>query len=525
MVGMNTFGMGTRAARQHQLGQLGRRASSTQPILQHQFASGAFANYGFGAPSSFPQPGAPFSFGAAQQANEESFTGPDGFVGAVAEGFTNPFAQQTAAPAEAGSATNSQQSLNQGFSVPLAPNAIWYEVDSVDPMTPVGSGANEGSPSAYQQSHTTANVQQQHAMPALPEVDTTFNPAFNYGASGETASENIPPSTSSASVVQNEVPTALHTSAPQATLTTSYGNGMFGHHHAPPLSNNTSSTGARDSFDFSAFNAIFSEQTQQQQQNQQQQHPLAHVDNAHIYTPTTTEIPPHAAAFAIAQPTPVRKVMLPDVPENGAVHHTAASTVISGQAQSSTAGYYPSHSTASYQQSQPSSESSASVSPVSTTVAIEQQQHQQQYHASNDYVQQQQQQQQQQAQHAHNPEDLVTGLELLEGPVDVQYSAPSYATHDQTAVNVDAMSYSQQAQHQQHGGYGAELGYGMPQNLDAYGTSYGSYGTDGGQLSQASQQGAQANANAAIGRDVESRFSFSDYMHGSPFANPAAVVN
>lgn len=589
MVGMNTFGMGTRAARQHQLGQMGRRASSTQPVLQHQFASGAFANFGF--PSSFPHPdfprGGPYDFGAGvQQMGDESFTGPDGFVGAVAEGFTNPFAPQTASSNDDGSVSGAQQDANRGFPAPLAPNTMWYDV-SVDPMTPVGtSAAGGGSPTAYQQAHVQQQQQHQQHPPALPDVDASLlNPTFNFGhvtTAGSVASgsdSERAPSPTSGTVAMSVSHSHQHVSAPQSAVATNFGVGIFGHHghghghHASHLAGGGSSapgTGARDSFDFSAFNAIFSEQAQAQDQQQQGTHPLAHAETApNIYAPTTSEVLPHGASgfSTIAQPVPVRKVALPDVPEGGVAPHSAAGATSSGsvpvsasghgqtQVQVQTQGYYHSHAAAAYQaqQSQPSSESSASGSPASASAQVPV--------SVVDYPEQQQQQQQYQAEYApvqHHSEGIVTGLELLEGPVDVQYQHQqhsAYAAHGhehqhqhqpQSAVGVDhahTFEYSvdpHQHQHAMHG-YATDLGYAVGMDAYGHGGGYGYAPTTAGASDGSASAGAThvpqaahdsagstnmvGSAGSSHGSGSEPRFSFSDYLHGSPFVNSAAVVN
>lgn len=127
--GLQLPGMGARASHTFQLGQVGRRASSTRPSLLHQLNSGlfdtTFDQNGYGGAQQF-DPRAQFSsFTFGSQQAQQGF---DGFVGAVAEGFTDPFApaSQTSENGQGGSQSN-----------PGSANGGWYDREPVDPMTPV----------------------------------------------------------------------------------------------------------------------------------------------------------------------------------------------------------------------------------------------------------------------------------------------------------------------------------------------------------------------------------------------------
>ncbi|EJC99150.1 uncharacterized protein FOMMEDRAFT_23062 [Fomitiporia mediterranea MF3/22] len=521
---MNYMGMGPRASRQWALGQLGRRASSTQPILQHQLASGVFADLQYGAQSNFPHPGAPFGqyslqgfqqgasgpfdFGSGHNQQQSAF---DGFVGAVAEGFTNPFASSNQPTSAAVSNADPAPTPAPGsYPTPLAPNAMWYQVDSVDPMTPV-----------QQQPHSQGSETSGCAQ-ALPPVDTgVLNPAFDFGKTAQGSSDL---SGSGASVDVPSSPKSASASAPHSAM-----RAHFGPTSAPVQSSNSApGTGMRDSFDFSAFNAFFSQnsahhQHQHQVQNQTQPQDLQGFEN--VAQPTMSS---SANGFSIVQPVPVRKVGLPRVPEthSGTSHHQEQAYPQHGSYQEhyvpDQAQPYSQEQVASYQEhtqyqasqqsSNGSSGSNTDASPASGLVAMAPRS---QHHS----------------QHQQHGIEIVSGHELLDGPVDV--NALSSAHHNSNlpqqvqtqgdgscASDTDATSYgydfngvaSLEAQnvYQMHMGIDADMG-----------NSYGGYACD----TQSSQAQDGSTGNGSTEHAGGPRFSFSDFVHGSPFVSATSVAN
>ena len=480
--GTGIMGMGPRASRQWQLGQLGRRASSTQPILQHQLASGAFNNLVQQPGQPFAQwSSAPFDFGLNQNRQQTGF---DGFVGAVAEGFRNPFA--TSAPAN-----NANESM-------------WY--DSVDPMTPVQSQAG----AQYVQTSTGAN---------LPPVDTgLLNSSFNFG----TAQDVSGTSGSDSHMEAAQSPkSSVSTSAPQTAV-----QGRFG-----PLSssghgsNSAPGTGMRDSFDFSAFNAFLQQFPAQNQGQAQGQSQMQLQERQGYEGIPPNSMPSNAPGYPIAQPMPVRKVGLPCVPEASATapiyHEQTYPETGSYQEQSvpqqqghiyyqdqtqiaNEHGQYPGSQ-------QSSTESSADASPASGFIPMTSAHHQHQVH----HAQHDQQ---------HPEVDIVSGHELLDGPVDVnamssanagiqqqQVGVPAEGTCDPNVnvnFNYDYNGMTQleaQNMYSMHGGLGGDMAAG-----------YGTY-THAGHA----QEGAHNGSN---NHTSDPRFSFSDFVHGSPFVTSASAV-
>ncbi|KAI5121782.1 hypothetical protein M0805_009593 [Coniferiporia weirii] len=522
-IGMNTMGMGTRAARQHQLGQLGRRASSTQPSLQHQLASGAFSGYHLdGGVSSFAHQhftqhsGAPFDFNQQRQTqqhvsqNQSHFNGFDGFVGAVAEGFINPFASSSAPAESAQSVTPT--SAPGTYPAPLAPHAIWYEVESVDPMTPItGAPSPSTLPGHGSFPHSRQQVQ---SAPSLPEVNTTFlNPAFNFGNSGATSSHDTEADGSSA------LGSASRGTARNEFVYSST-NGMG----STPGSNGDSApgTGMRESFDFSAFLADLPQDQHHYQLQHGGQNPNADPDSGAY---GVQGVPPHTVhsdagahlGLALAHPVPVRKVVPPICDPNN---------FYVAEHEHSQHGY-------SYQPSQLSATSESTGSSVNSSPASARAE------MSATSVAQQHQMQQ------HGSEDMVSGHELLDGPVDVHDPAAERSRlQTQTGlgvcVNTDMPNFGYTMEHpldlgmnvgmHELGAHGMDsgLGLGLSDQLSAQqhmglnmDMGYGGY-------SQGSAQDANADPQAYAGphdtEDMGPRFSFSDYVHGSPFLS-AAVVN
>ncbi|KAL5522924.1 hypothetical protein ACEPAF_1191 [Sanghuangporus sanghuang] len=523
--GMGVMGMGPRASRQWHLGQLGRRASSTQPILQHQLASGAFNNFHYGPQSAFPHsapfgqhPGQPFAqgtstpfdFGLDQNQQQGAF---DGFVGAVAEGFTNPFASSAPAGSsnESGDAVNpnSAPASANSYPAPLAPNAMWYE-DSVDPMTPVQAQSR----AQYAESSAVA--------PSLPPVDTELlNPSFNFGAASQ---DNSGPSGTDSHMEATSSPSGS-TSAPQTAV-----QARFGPLSAPAHSSNSApGTGMRDSFDFSAFNAFLQQLPAQNHGQAQDQSRMRPQERQGFEGIPPDSVHPSAQGYSIAQPVPVRKVGLPCVPETqttASVYHEQAYADTSSyqeqnvpqhahtyyQDQSSGAHEHAQYTT-SQQSSSASSGSSADASPASEVIPMASYHHQHQVHHT-------------QLEQQHSEVDIVSGHELLDGPVDVNAMSSANAGIQQQvqvtaegtcAPDVNTLNYGYdyngmtpleaQNMYPMHSGPGEDMG--------AYG-----YVRDGHV-----RQTQDGTNNGSHNQNAEPRFSFSDFVHGSPFAASAPVAN
>lgn len=338
--GLGSGTMGMRAARQLQLGQLGRRASSTQPVLQHQLNSGLF-NFNFAAQngSGFPQPpygqfNQPFGndFGNVGQ-NEVGF---DGFVGAVAEGFTNPFANSANDQTQrtTGIAASPRSAPNSASVYPssIPPNANWYDIEAVDPMTPITSIHPQTSAPAP---HSTISANNSGLL----------NHAFSFG--NDSPSPSIPPNEAGSSAIQTSPKSA---SAPQSSVNSTFminnsDNGYVEHshqhqnQHQPQQSLNPSAgMGMRDSFDFTAFMSSLPGQSQAGtthnhnviNQDQSQSSDGSHDSYGHhgqLYTTSHT----HPGSVMLAQPTPLRRVELPCVAEvpqqDGIVQHTANNNI------------------------------------------------------------------------------------------------------------------------------------------------------------------------------------------------------
>ncbi|KAI5115016.1 hypothetical protein M0805_003510 [Coniferiporia weirii] len=137
---------------------------------------------------------------------------------------------------------------------------------------------------------------------------------------------------------------------------------------------------------------------------------------------------------------------------------------------------------------------------------------------------------------------MVSGHELLDGPVDVHDPASEQSRlQTQTGLgvcaNTDMPNFGYTMEHlldlgmnvgmHELGAHGMDSGLGLDQlgaqqhmglNMD---TGYGGY-------SQGSAQDANVDPHAYASphdtEDMGPRFSFSDYVHGSPFLS-AAVVN
>lgn len=250
-------------------------------------------------------------------------------------------------------------------------------------MTRVGaSGTNNGSPTAYQQVHAQNHLQQQ--APASPELDATLlNPASDFGAPAAAGAEGehvplsrlmfLSPVQSSRScqasclrALLQRITASISSVVTLPTLLTARHTVLA---HATRLILPLTTRFSQSRLSSSPNNRISSPNS-----SSKSRHPLAQADNAHVYPPTVAA--PCECVFFIAQPVLVRKAALPGVPECSAAQHAAFATTatVSGQEQASSQAYHHPHAAATYQQSQPSSESSASGSPASTLVAIEQHQ-------------------------------------------------------------------------------------------------------------------------------------------------------
>lgn len=264
------LGMGARAARQHQLGQLGRRASSTQPVLQHQLASGAFAHFGIGA--------------HANNNNAFSFTpttAPALPPPSANVGFTNPFASSSASNNGAIGARGATGEGVNGFPHPFAPLSIWFDGGALP--DPSGPGAGVGAEPE-----------------PLPEVDSyLLNPAFRFGTS----------STDGAS-----------STSTTANTTTTNNNNNNDNNNNNATSNNSNGTpppppsaGPRGSFDFTAImmnlpRAGHGASTNNGGPGARGAGYAPHVD---VSISPLENIPPHQQVPALAQPVPLRKVAVP----------------------------------------------------------------------------------------------------------------------------------------------------------------------------------------------------------------------
>ncbi|KAH8110053.1 hypothetical protein DFH11DRAFT_1514776 [Phellopilus nigrolimitatus] len=538
---MNTLGMGTRAARQHQLGQLGRRASSTQPSLQHQLASGAFDNFHFGAggTGSFPHPpfsGSHFDFNSLvqhqhqhQHQQQQNFAGFDGFRGAVAEGFTNPFASAGVSSSEDAPPSTGPDSVPNSmttkYPAPLAPHTMWYDVESVDPMTPIGGGAPSPTSAPFH------HQQHQHQQPTLPEVDTgLLNPAFNFGG------VNDPSPASDVAEPHSPLSASLPPSASVPVTQVAHG-GVFGFSsvhgaHGASAQDSAFGMGMRDSFDFSAFNDFFCGLPQ----NQRPQHANVNAHHAQVQavsndfgtTYASEGVPPHVVRtppdvgsnFTLAQPVPVRKIVPPYVTEDASAGHAIPLAAHSFYTTEHHEGGHVKGFQEQYSSSQPSSStgSSASASPSSTLAEVSGP------HSSvaemSGGVQQ-------------LGHDFVSGHELLDGPVDVAVDSSS---------NSNAPSQSQQSS-----SYGSAiananadagiLGPGTMHGTNALSDSLGvpplhmglemAMNYDG--YARAPEPSAGSGDSSARGgaaehdMNADPRFSFSDYVHTSPFLTPAVA--
>lgn len=273
-MGMNSgmpLGMGARAARQHQLGQLGRRASSTQPVLQHQLASGAFAHFGAHANNNA------FSF---TPTTAPALPPPSANVG-----FTNPFASSSASASNNGAigATGATGEGVNGFPHPFAPQSIWFESAALP--DPNGSGAGTGAEPE-----------------PLPEVDSyLLNPAFRFGTSNTDG--------------------ASSTSTTASTTTTNNNNNNNNNNATSNNSNGTPppppSAGPRGSFDFTAIMMNLPRAGAGHGAGHGGAG-YAHAPNVDVSISPLENIPPHqrvplpVPTPALAQPVPLRKVAVPE---------------------------------------------------------------------------------------------------------------------------------------------------------------------------------------------------------------------
>ena len=404
--------MGARAAHTHQLGQLGRRASSTQPSLQHQLNSGLFASTfdstGFNGDNANWDPRTQFTgFTFAGQQAQQGF---DGFVGAVAEGFTNPFA-----PSSNDSQTNGGSQSNPGSA-----GGGWYDAEPVDPMTPV-------YPQSAHPNSVGVHMQQGQSV--------IIDPTFSFGsASSDAHHATDPPSPKS---------------APQTALV---GNNSFAHQQGA---------------DFALVQPV----------------PLRKTPSANA----NVEIGP-----SLSQPQP-QAPYVADQSQHYAYNVNMAGDPYSvGVAGSTAYGSQASHSGEAFYSQQQAYMQSTQTSEASTS-SLE------------------------------GSPDMVASMELLDGAVHVaqngassqqqQSYAGQYQAQNPTQVATAYSSYPEpQAQlsrpQEQQGAYYAYDGYAQ---AHAQGQGPMHMSSDG-------QQGQGPDGQGP-------RFSFSDYVVGSPFVAASAVAN
>lgn len=495
-MGLGLGGMGARAAHTHQLGQLGRRASSTQPSLSHQLNSGSFNNFDL---NSYPNTYTPQSFDPNQQfpsfdlGPSQQQPGSGGFVGAVAEPFTNPFAPSQSHPSQS----------NPGSAG--GPGGMWYDMDSVDPMTPVYSQTSHPQ-YASSQLQTSYSQGPSQSDPGLPGIGSTLiNPTFSFGSAPKEVGHGM----------HNEIPSSSKSISPSTS--------------APQ-------TGARDSFDMSGFGSA-----------------LSSSQNAQVSS--NTDIPPHALLshqtsneFPLAQPIPIRKTATNMSLESAETHHMYGAGTTTDQAAS-----YPTehgHGVFSEQYSglatgacgeahvyHPQGGDVVGVPPDQSYYAHAQPQ----YNAFGDSTgangvsgavagtsgsgqtsdgsasggnSSAEGSPRYDGFRAHD-QTAVTSFELLDGAVDV-----SHMVSDVHGQQHQQQSYAQQHQ-QQHQGY---IQQEPSTQAQMYGVSaYGGYDVYSHSQEHQTQEG-HGHGHDGSG-PADARFSFSDYIHGSPFVATSAIAN